>query len=499
MLLSMANHLAAASPTLSDPPPAEVGVGYTDMADLARANERLRASLASSQKRVSELHDSLDAQRKTNQELLSKMRDLERRMGEASADQRPRTWFENLLRWGKPEPVKTSAEITGCQSISCCLTLLSRWALETGKFLLTGVWEFFWDPVAWWKGARGSLQAVLETQLQMGSRVVGFLLMGIYINGISWVCLRIRSIGGAIRGGVGWVMGLSTISLARLVFLWGARKAMAGIPEARQDKTAKLLEKMEEMTKAIRQLQSQTTRAPQRAAPVTGNDRPRRPCPNCGRTGHNLVGCREPKRCLKCKSSKHLARDCPQVQRLEVGKTPGGTSPPRSVVDFNCDELVSRVEEICRDAREEINAAEGSRAPVLHVRAGVGSSKELVLLDTGSSCNVMPLSVAATQGLDIDTESEESKMKLRAFNGTSSGVTGTTLVSVTIGRWKATIPFLVTDACSSIIVGMPGLRDLDVKLDPAKRRLEDRMGHLVICQRAELEAPAYTLEIASKN
>jgi len=169
------------------------------------------------------------------------------------------------------------------------------------------------------------------------------------------------------------------------------------------------------------------------------------------------------------------------------------------VADLSCEDIVCRVEEICQEVREEMNAAEGSRAPVLHVRAGVGSSKELILLDTGSSCNVMPMSVAAAQGLDIDTESEESRMKLRAFNGTSSGVTGTTLVPVTIGRWKATIPFLVTDACSSIIVGMPGLRDLGVKLDPANRSLEDRSGHLVVCQRAELEAPAYTLEIVSKN
>jgi len=290
------------------------------MADLARANERLRTSLESSQKRVSELHDSLNAQRKTNQELLSKMRDLERRMGEASADQRPRTWFENLLRWGKPEPAKPSAEITGCQSISCCLTLLSRWALETGKFLLTGVWEFFWDPVAWWREARGSLQSVLEAQLQMVSRVVGFLLMGLYINGVSWVCLRIRSIGGAIRRGWDWVMGLSTISLARLVILWGARKAMSGIPEVRRDNTARLLERMEELTRLVKQQQSQPPPVPQRASPATpAVGRSKKICPNCGKGGHTLIECRKPKRCLRCQSTKHLAKDCPQSQTGGAG------------------------------------------------------------------------------------------------------------------------------------------------------------------------------------
>jgi len=46
---------------------------------------------------------------------------------------------------------------------------------------------------------------------------------------------------------------------------------------------------------------------------------------------------------------------------------------------------------------------------------------------------------------------------------------------------------------------MPGLRDLDIKMDPAQRRLEDRTGHLAMCQHADVSAPAYSLEIDSKK
>jgi len=237
---------------------------------------------------------------------------------------------------------------------------------------------------------------------------------------------------------------------------------MAEIPETRTDKTAQLLQKMEEMTRVVKQLQSQATRAPQRSAPVIGDDRLRRPCLNCGKIGHTLAGCREPKQCLKCRNTRHLARYCPQVKTVEVERNPVGVSsamppPEDQVAEFTCEEdLVCRVEELCREARAEFDAAEGSRAPTMHVRAGVGSSRELVLLDTGRSVNVLLLSIAEAQGLDINSESEEAKMQLRAFNGTTSRVTGMTLVPVTIGKWKATIPFLVTEACPSIIIGMPG-------------------------------------------
>jgi len=158
-------------------------------------------------------------------------------------------------------------------------------------------------------------------------------------------------------------------------------------------------------------------------------------------------------------------------------------------------DLVRRVEDLQKEVVATLGTAEGSRAPVLNVSAGVGSTKGKILIDTGSSVNVMPRSFAEDQGLELSTDSEEAGMKLRAFNGTVSEVMGTVLLPVTVGRWKATIPFVVTDSCTAVILGMPGLRDLDVKVDPARRRLEDRSGHLVFCQSVDVSAPAYSLEM----
>jgi len=50
-------------------------------------------------------------------------------------------------------------------------------------------------------------------------------------------------------------LGLSVISLADLIIRWGIWKMLTGIPEAIPDKTAQLLQKMEEITRLVKQLQ----------------------------------------------------------------------------------------------------------------------------------------------------------------------------------------------------------------------------------------------------
>jgi len=88
--------------------------------------------------------------------------------------------------------------------------------------------------------------------------------------------------------------------------------------------------------------------------------------------------------------------------------------------------------------------------------------------------------VAEAKGIELSTDTQEAQMRLRAFNGTFNEVLGTAMIPVTIGQWKDTLPFVVTGVCSSTIRGMPALRELNIKVDPAKRRLKDRTGHLVL-------------------
>jgi len=474
------------------------------MADVLRSNEGLRVELAKSQKRVIELRDTLTAQQKIIADLQASLQ-AGKEDKEATADEESLSWFASLLRGGKPKKKKPSVQLSGCHSVYCCIELLSKWALEMGRFLLMGIWDFFWDPVAWWQGARESLQAFLRTQLQVVSRVVGILLSAVYINLIAWVLLRIRVVGVRIRDLWRGIWSLPVIALGATVVQWGLNRAISGRPAPGSDRTAQLLRKMEELTRLVREQQSRPAGVPQRpapTAPAAAYGRMRGPCPNCGKTGHTLWECRTPKRCLKCRSTRHLAKDCPRGKaegKLAAVSQTVFPPPMAEVADYTCEEdLTGRVEDLQREVEAAVGSAEGSRAPVLHVQAGIGPIRERVLVDTGSSVNVLPLSFAEGQGLELSTNSEETQMKLRAFNGTCSNIVGTALLPVTIGQRKATLPFVVTDASASIIIGMPGLCDLDFKVDPAQRRLEDRTGHLVFCQRADMMAPAYSLEL-SKN
>jgi len=474
------------------------------MADVLRSNEGLRVELAGSQKKIIELRDTLASQQKTILELQASLKRLEEGAEEPET-KRSQSWFASLLRMGRlgGENKRSDKRPSGCLSASCCFSLLGKWGLEFGQFLLSGVWDFFWDPVGWWREVKESLLAEVTSQLQVLGRLFGLGLMWAFINASSWGLIRIRSLGRTVRGVWQWFWGEPVFTLISSVVRWGIRRVRPGGSSQQPEQMTQVLKCMREMSRQIEQLQAQCARSPTRpvretpAAITSPGGKLRKPCPNCGKAGHTLWECRAPKRCLNCKSTKHLARDCPQVRALDLRtEIPTARPPPwEEVADFTGEE-----EAVCpvKDLGPE-GTAEGSRAPVLHVRAGIGSSRELVLIDTGSSVNVLPHSVAEAQGIELATDTQETQMRLKAFNGTSSEVLGTAMVSVTIGTWKGTLPFVVTDSCSSIILGMPALRDLDVKVDPARRRLEDRTGHLVLCQRAEVEAPAYSLEIASKN
>jgi len=484
-----------------------LGDGSGNLAEVLRSNEGLRRELERSQKTVTELRGLLDAQAAKIKELQSN----QKKEGASTTDSESGvSWYSYFfLPKGGAENQQTAVE-PGCQSVACCLTLISKWAVGIGKFLASGIWSFFWDPVTWWHGARGAIMEAIQRQMLMLSRALGLVLFVFYLNVIAWIIRRIRRIGAWIRRLGIWIWSLPLVSLGVEVITWGLGRFGTRVPKPKQDQMEQLLRKLDDLAKVVQRMQSAppspAMTPPQRnmpSAPAAVDGRLSRPCPNCGKKGHLLMRCPSPKQCLRCRSTRHLARDCPNVRSVVIeAPRPGcrrGTPPVEEILDSPGEgDLVRRVEDLRREVETTVNVAEGSRASVLNVLAGLGSAKGKILVDTGSSVNVMPRSFAEEQGLELSTDAEESGMKLKAFNGTVSDVMGTVVIPVTVGRWKATIPFVVTEACSTVILGMPGLRDLNIKVDPAKRCLEDRSGHLVFCQAADMSAPAYTLEV-SKN
>jgi len=480
--------------------------GSVNMAEVLRSNEGLRKELARSQKKISEMRDLLEDQAAKIKELQSGP-DMEEVSDPDSGW--IASWFAYFFL---PKDVAEDAQSTtavdpGCKSVACCLTLISDWVVGICKFLASGIWSFFWDPVTWWHGTRGSILDVIQKQMQVLSRALGLVLLVFYLNVIAWIIRRIRRIGAWIRRLGIWVWNLPLVSLMVDVITWGIVRLGTGIPRQEKNQMEQLLRKVDDLAKVVQRMQSApvspAVTPPQRpvpAVPAAADGRLSRPCPNCGKKGHLLTRCPSPKQCLRCRSTRHLARDCPNVRSVVIeAPRPGYRRVTPQVEEISASpgegDLVRQVEDLRREVETTVNVAEGSRASVLNVLAGLGSAKGKILVDTGSSVNVMPRSFAEEQGLELSTDTEESGMKLRAFNGTVSDVMGTVVLPVTVGRWKATIPFVVTDSCSAVILGMPGLTDLNVKVDPARRCLEDRAGHLVFCQTVDVSAPAYSLEL----
>jgi len=154
-------------------------------------------------------------------DLQASIRKLEDRAKEPD-DEQPLSWSASLLRTGRREREKPKARRSGYYSVACYVSLLSKWALDLGRFLLMGVWEFFSDPLRWWQGTRESLQEWVDAQLQVLSRVLGMFLLQVYLNGIAWILLRIRTVGAGIRSLWRGIWGLPIVALDDAILRWGA-------------------------------------------------------------------------------------------------------------------------------------------------------------------------------------------------------------------------------------------------------------------------------------
>jgi len=239
-----------------------LGGGQRDMADVLRSNEGLRKELASSQKRIIELRDTLAAQQKIIADLQASLREGKEDK-ETTEDEQPLSWFASLLRTGKRGAKKPKATRSGCLSVSCCLSVLSKAALEMGRFLLTGIWDFFWDPVGWWQGTRGSIMAAIETQMQMLSRALGMVLLGVYLNLLALVLRRVRRIGAWIRLIGRGIWDLPLVSVTVEVVTWGVRRCFVEERSQKVDQMGPVLKKLEDLARAVQKLQSpQLTRSP---------------------------------------------------------------------------------------------------------------------------------------------------------------------------------------------------------------------------------------------
>jgi len=126
--------------------------------------------------------------------------------------------------------------------------------------------------------------------------------------------------------------------------------------------------------------------------------------------------------------------------------------------------------------------------PTLKVNADLGKTPiaTFMLVDSGSSVNVVPWKKAKKHDWMIDTDASMLVGKqLIGFNGAASEVMGITRLPMKIGNWISEIPFVVVKGVSKSILGMPALTELKLKIDVPNARLVDGKGNAVACQESD--------------
>jgi len=137
-----------------------------------------------------------------------------------------------------------------------------------------------------------------------------------------------------------------------------------------------------------------------------------------------------------------------------------------------------------KDALAHSRRIDQISAPTLSVAAELGDVpfETSILIDTGSTVNVIPWKKAKRQSWVIDIDSEEVMGKrLIGFNGCSSEVKGITVQKIKIGQWTTEIPFVVVKGTSKTILGMPALLKMKLRVDVPNSSLLDESGNVLPC------------------
>lgn len=113
------------------------------------------------------------------------------------------------------------------------------------------------------------------------------------------------------------------------------------------------------------------------------------------------------------------------------------------------------------------------------LRLGEVNKLEEGVVDSGSSCNLLPMSYCLRHG--ICYQKGDKVREIVGFNGSKSEVMGQVELLAKIGHWAGMCTFLVTPESKQIILGLPLLFKLNLFIDVVGDRLTDGSGNSIPC------------------
>ena len=217
-------------------------------------------------------------------------------------------------------------------------------------------------------------------------------------------------------------------------------------------------------------------------------------CFKCGKPGHISRNCPTWRNKFQAqveasRAQEQFVRPAPRQRRDERVQVPSDIAISPEVVRASQLKLPTQTQVEAMNNVEQAEAGTQMKAPAFLGPKGV---KCVLIIDTGSSVNVMPEVRVKKMGLSVNADLAPGQTHLKAVNGGIARVLGILNLRVKLGAWEAEVPFYVARGVSHVILGVLGLSAMAVTIDPANDRLVKGTDAL-LCDGYQDHPPAYHL------
>ena len=359
---------------------------------------------------------------------------------------------------------------TSCDGVLSCSASLCSQIWRTCRFFFAQIWILMTRPTFWVSQLNQSCVELVSVWKQDAAQVVGLMLaiafIAYLVNAIASLTLMIW------EKRLGSVFQRFSKKLSFLVLILKFKNLLARVARSHHQVENEVKRRVqEELAKGgqAHAVAAVNHDANQRAVPRNSTML----CFKCGKPGHISRNCPTWRNKFQAqveapRAQEQFVMPAPRQRRDQPVQVQSDVAISPEVVRASQLKLPTQTQVGTVNNVEQEETGTQLKAPAFLGPKGV---KCVLIIDTGSSVNVMPEVRVKKMGLSVNADLAPGQTHLRAFNGGIARVLGVLNLRVKLGAWEVEIPFYVARGVSHVILGVPGLSAMAVTIDPANGRL----------------------------